>query len=331
MAKIKKISYGDILHIKKLISVVCNDTVMSYRRLFFLSVPITYIQNYIYDVRLRLFPETYVVSDNFKNLKGLITVKPQYGNPYKWQIKRLFFAKNAYEEGKQLIEYIIAKFGARAVDTFYVSIDDNQSELIDLFVKGCGFRYCSSESLWAVSNLNFSLADIDESLFRPFKNSDNKQAADLFNENLITHYKYSLSKDKNEFNDTIIPGINSELIFKYVMEDKTTNNLKALIEIKTTDNKNYFLDSIIPTNQMELLPLILTFAVKKISKRNKSFKLYIKNRKYLQGGEMLENFFRDNRFELLQNNAILVRDFFKCIKEENNSFNSAIAFSGFEI
>ena len=331
MAKIKKISYSDILHVKKLISVVLSDNVMSYRRLFFLSVPVTYIQNFIYDVRLRLFPETYVVSDNFKNLKGVITVKPQYGNPYKWQIKRLFFAKNAYEEGKQLIEYIIAKFGARAVDTFYVSIDDNQTELIDLFVKGCGFRYCSSESLWMVSNLNFISDNIDESLFRPFKNSDNKNSADLFNDTLITHYKYSLSKDKNEFNDTFIQGFNSETVFKYVMEDKDSHNFKAFIEIKTIDNKNYFLDTVIPTQNIELLNVILSYAVKKISKRNKNFKLYIKNRKYLQTGEALEKFFRENRFEQLQNNAILVRDFFKCIKEENNSFNNAIVFSGFEI
>ena len=77
--------------------------------------------------------------------------------------------------------------------------------------------------------------------------------------------------------------------------------------------------------------MILSFATKKIIKRNKNFKLYIKNRKYLQGGELLEKFFKENRFELLQNNAILVRDFFKNIKEESNAFNSAVVFSGFEI
>lgn len=331
MAKIKKISYSDILQIKKLISVVCSDNVMSYRRLFFLSVPITYIQNFIYDVRLRLLPETYVVSDNFKNLKGVITVKAQYGNPYKWQIKRLFFAKNAYEEGKQLIEYIIAKLGARAVDTFYVSVDDNQQELIDLFVKGCGFRFCSTESLWAVSNINFLSDNVQELQFKLFKNSDNQKAADLFNDSLITHYKYSLSKEKNEFNENLIQGFYSETNFKYILENPDSKNLKALIEIKTLDNKNYFLDTIIPPQYIDLLPQILSFAVKKISKRNKNFKLYIKNRKYLQAGEYIEDFFRNNRFELLQNNAILVRDFFKCIKEENNSFNKAIVFSGFEI
>ena len=75
MAKIKKISYSDILHVKKLISVVCSDSAMSYRRLFFLSVPTTYLQNLVYSVHFRKHPETYVAFDTKDNLKGVITVK----------------------------------------------------------------------------------------------------------------------------------------------------------------------------------------------------------------------------------------------------------------
>lgn len=331
MAKIKKISYSDILHVKKLISVVCSDNVMSYRRLFFLSVPITYLQNLIYNVHFRRHPETYVAFDNGNNVKGVITVKSQHGNPYKWQIKRLFLDKNSYEEGKQLVEYIIAKFGARGVDTFYVSVDDNQQELIDLFIKGCGFRFCSTEALWSVSNINFLAENIDEKQFKHFKNSDAQKASELFNDNLITHYKYSLSKEKEEFFDRIFQGINTDSDFKYIMEDEKTGNLKAFVEIKTIDNINYFIDAIVPPQYFDIYPMLLSFSIKKIIKRNKNFKLYIKNRKYLQGGELLENFFKNNRFELLQNNAILVRDFFKTVKEESKGFNNAVVFSGFEI
>ncbi len=331
MAKIKKISYGDLLNIRKLISVLCSDNIMNYRRLFFLSVPTTYIQNLFYSVHLRKHPETYVISDINDNLKGLISVKAQTGNPYKWQIKRLFLAPNCHEEGKQLIEYIIAKFGARGVDTFYAAVNDNQDELIDLFVKGCGFRFCSSEALWEVSNINFLLSEFDESNFKSFKNSDCKKVTDLYNENLITHYKYSLSKEEGEFKDKFIQGINSDTDFKYILEDKKTGTIQSFIEIKTCDNKNYFVDCIVPPQFFDLYPTILSFAVKKIIKRNKNFKLYIKNRKYLQGGEQLENFFKENRFDQLQNNAILVRDFFKTVKEEESSFNNAVVFSGFEV
>ena len=331
MAKIKKISYSDIFNIKKLISVVCNDNVMSYRRLFFVSVPTTYLQNLFYNVHLRRMPETYVAFDNNNTLKGLITVKAQTGNPYKWQIKRLFLDKNSFEEGKQLVEYIIAKFGARGVDTFYISVDDNNLELIDLFIKGCGFRLCSTEALWSVSNVNFLVQDFNENLFKSFKNEDSKKTAELYNENLNTLYKYSLSKEPGEFKDKYLQGLHTDIDFKYILEDEVNNTIKAFIEIKTFDNTNYFLDAIVPPQYMDLYPQILSFALKKISKRNKNFKMYIKNRKYLQSGDLLENFFKQNRFELLQNNAILVRDFFKTVKEGNKSYNRAIVFSGFEV
>ena len=331
MAKIKKISFGDLFNIKKLISVICSDNILNYRRIFFCSVPVTYIQNLFYSVHLRKFPETYVISDIHDNLKGLVSVKAQTGNPYKWQIKRLFLAQNCYEEGKQLIEYIIAKFGARGVDTFYVSVNDSQNELIDLFIKGCGFRACSSETLWDVSNINFLVSDVDETQFKSFKNADAEKCAELYNENLVTHYKYSLSKEKEEFHERFFQGLNSYTDFKYILEDEKTNTIKSFIEIKTLDNKNYFLDCIVPPQFIDLYPTILSFAIKKIIKRNKNFKLYIKNRKYLQGGEQLENFFKENRFELLQNNNILVRDFFKTAKEENKDFNNAVVFSRFEV
>ena len=331
MAKIKKISYSDILHIKKLISVVCNDKVMSYRRLFFLSVPMTFLQNLFFSVHLRRLPETYVAFDTNNNLKGLITVKAQRGNPYKWQIKRLFLDKNSHEEGKQLVEYIIAKFGARGVDTFYISVDDNNTELIELFIKGCGFRACSTEALWSVSNVNFIVQDIDEKLFKSFKNEDARKVAELYNDTVNTLYKYSLSKEEGEFKDKILQGLHPDIDFKYILEDEQNKKIKAFIEIKTVDNTNYLVDCIVPSQYMNLYPGILSFALKKIMKRNKNFKMYIKNRKYFQSGDAAEQFFKENRFELLQNNAILVRDFFKSVKEENENYSRAVVFSGYEV
>lgn len=331
MAKIKKISYSDIFQVKKLISLICNDNVMSYRRLFFLSVPFTWVQNYLYNVHLRKMPETYVISDNKNNLKGVISVKAQRGNPYKWQIKRLFLDKSSHSEGKQLIDYIVAKFGARGVDTFYVCIDDSQLDLIDLFVKGCGFRMCSTEGMWNVSNINFIEQNINEKLFKPFKNNYAQQVADLFNDTLITHYKYSLQKKKEEFFDKFFQGINSELDFKYVLEDDEKKSIKGFLEIKTKDNINYFIDIIVPSQEFDLYAEILSFAVKKIIKRNKKFKLYIRNKKYLQNSDKIEAFYKENRFELLQNDVVLVKDFFKTIKEDTKTYSEAVIFSQFEI
>lgn len=328
MAKIKKIGYSDICNIKKLISIVCSDNIIDYRRLFFNSVPTTFLQNLFYNVHFRKLMETYVVSDNNNNLKGLISLQAEKGNPYKWKIKRLFLAPNSYEYGKQLIEYTIAKFGARGVDTFIIAVDDNNNDLIDLFIKGCGFRFCSTEALWEVSNINFLTQEIDEKNFKMFKNSDAEKVSELYNENLISLYKYSLEKEKEEFCDCEFINLKKETSFKYIYEDNNTKEIKAYIKIMTLDNINYFLETIVPPQYLDLYPMILSFATKKIVKRNKNFKLYIKNKRYFQSGDNIENFFRENKFKHLQNSAILVRDFFKSIKEENKGFNEAVIFSG---
>ena len=326
MAKIKKISFSDIGNIKKLVSIVCSDNIIDYRRLFFNSVPTTFLQNLFYNVHFRKLMETYVVSDNNNNLKGLISLQAEKGNSYKWKIKRLFLAPNSYEYGKQLIEYTIAKFGARGVDTFIIAVDDNNNDLIDLFIKGCGFRFCSTEALWEVSNINFLTQEIDEKNFKMFKNSDAEKVSELYNENLISLYKYSLEKE--EFCDCEFINLKKETSFKYIYEDNNTKEIKAYIKIVTLDNINYFLETIVPPQYLDLYPMILSFATKKIVKRNKNFKLYIKNKRYFQSGDNIENFFRENKFEHLQNSAILVRDFFKSIKEENKGFNEAVIFSG---
>lgn len=330
MAKIKKISFSDIGNIKKLISVVCSDNIINYRRLFFNSVPTTFLQNLFYSVHFRKLMETYVVSDNQDNLKGLISVKSQKGNPFKWHIKRLFLAPNSHELGKQLIEYIIAKFGARGVDTFVVAVDDHNNDLIDLFIKGCGFRFCSTEALWEVSNINFVTQQIDEKNFKMFKNSDAEKVLELYTDNLVSLYKYSLEKEKDEFVDSEFIGFSKVTAFKYIYEDEQSGEIKAYLKIQTIDNTNYFLDVILPVQYSDLYSMLLSFAVKKIVRRNKNFKLYIKNRRYFQSGDEIEEFLRNNRFKHLQNNAILVRDFFKTVKQENSSFDEAVIFSGVE-
>ena len=139
----------------------------------------------------------------------------------------------------------------------------------------------------------------------------------------------NLSKEKEEYSDRFFKGFNSAFEFKYTysIDDK----IVSYIKIKTMDNVNYFLDILLSSHDIDLYPRILSFAVKKIITRNKNFQLFIKNKKYYQTGEQIEEFFKENKFELLQNNAVLVRDFFKTVREKSDSFSEAVVFSGFEV
>ena len=72
------------------------------------------------------------VSD--KEILGLITVVPTMGNPYKINISRLIFGNNYYEAGQQLVEFVIARYGARGAVSFCVMVDDHTRRTFAAFL-----------------------------------------------------------------------------------------------------------------------------------------------------------------------------------------------------
>ena len=119
------------------------------------------------------------------------------------------------------------------------------------------------------------IKNINEKRIIPFKNSDASKVADLFNENLVTHYRPSLQKEKEEFFDKLFQGFNADSDFKYIIEDEQGKSIKAFLEIKTADNENYFVDIIVSNGNFEIYSEILSYAVKKVIKRNKKLILML--------------------------------------------------------
>ena len=97
-------------------------------------------------LKYRFLPESYILLED-NDIQGLITIVPTYGNPYKINITRLIFKQNNYEVGKQLTEFVIARYGAKGATSFQVLVDESHDELVDLFKSGCGFRQCSGHVL----------------------------------------------------------------------------------------------------------------------------------------------------------------------------------------
>ena len=55
----------------------------------------------------------------------------------------------------------------------------------------------------------------------------------LFNDSLITHFKPSLLKTKNEYSDRFFAGLSDSTEFKYVLEDVNLHTLTAFFSIKS--------------------------------------------------------------------------------------------------
>lgn len=310
MVRIRKANYLDKFRLKKMISFLSSDAVEHYTNVF-KNYSFSTIQDLL-PLKLKFLPETYVIQEN-KDIMGMVTISPTAGNPYKLIISRLFLEHDYFNVGKQLIDFVISKYGAKGASCFLATIDDSYSELLHLFADGCGFRQCSSEQLWKLQDIR--LSKTDNTFFRPFKNSDAQSVAMLFNDSVITHFKYSISRTKNEYLDPFFLGLKNDCKFKFIIEDESLKTIKAYFSITTTDNLNYILS--ISNSHWHECPFddILSFTVNQITKRQKDFNLFVKVRKYTVTADNLETYLNEKGAKCIQNQVILVKDFYKIIKE----------------
>lgn len=314
MARIRKSAYFDKYKLKKMISFLSTDAINHYTKVL-MNCPFNIFHDLL-PLKMKFLPESYVLVEK-KEIFGMITVLPSVGNPYRLNISRLFLEQNYFDAGKQLVEFVIARYGAKGASSFIAAIDDSYEELLNLFSEGCGFRHCSSEQLWKMNSIRFTKCN--STFFRPFKNSDAQAVAMLFNDAVITHFKHSISKTKNEYLDPLFEGLMSAYKLKYVVEDENLKTIKSYFSLTTGDNYNYILD--ITSSPWYDCPYedILNFAVNQISRRKKDFCLFVKVKKYTNKSEDFEKFLAEKDFQCVQNQLILVKDFYKLIKEPQSA------------
>ena len=181
--QIRRLTYFDYRKIKKLVSYLCTDD----RDKLFKSIteePLGLV-NAMLPLSLKFKSESFILIDK-KEVLGLITTTHTPGNPYKINITKLIFKENMYEAGKQLINFVVHKFGAKGAISFTVTIDECHDELFDLFINGCGFRLCSSETLWKIDK---PIPEKSDYKWRYAQNSDAKEIAQLYNAELENIYK----------------------------------------------------------------------------------------------------------------------------------------------
>ncbi|MCQ2788921.1 MAG: hypothetical protein MJ229_00945 [bacterium] len=324
--KIRRVNYFDKFKLKKSISFLSPDVVAHYTKVF-RNYPFLHFHKFL-PLSMKFLPESYIMEDNnSKNILGMITAIPTSGNQSKIAISRLFLEMNYYEVGKQLIDYVIAKYGAIGATSFISIIDERNDELLQLFSEGCGFRQFASEQLWQVENIKET--NVPE-FVRPFKNSDAKDVAELFNDSLITHYKPSLLRKKEEYTENIFKGLADRRIFRYVVASSfNKNKMKAYFAISTTDGVNFVVVITLSAWEETSIETILKFAKREISKVSKDFVMYIKIRKYTTSAETIEQALLNNGGSCTQTQIVLVKDFYKPVKDFETE-HSIILFNDFK-
>lgn len=287
------------------------------------------IINFILPVKYKFMSDTYVAVEN-NEIIGLISLTARKNNPYKWEINKLYLNEyNYYEIGKSLIDFAVSRYCSKGVETFEIDIKNNFNELIDLFSKECGFRYCSDYQLYKIDTKHYKMrnADTENIIFRPFKNTDIIEISELYNQNISPYYKFPLSKIPNEYNDDVFKGLSKKSLLKYVIEDKYTKKIKGYIEIQTTDNEIFIMETVLLQSYENCLEDIITFSISQISRKTKNYNLYFKNCKFHINSDVIENMLSERGNELINTDMIFVKDFFKQIKEKDIITNNAIKYN----
>ena len=330
MAKIRNLALRDIPELKKMISMISNisgsKSDFGYKSC--VPFPLNLI-NKVLPLKCKFTSDTYVAIEDDK-LSGLVTLKAQEKNPLCWRISKLFLGENGYDIGRQLVSYAIARYGAMGANTFLVKVDDDNDGLLELFSKGCGFRVCASEQLWEMNGINKISSEnetLDKTFFRPFKDSDAKKVAGIYNDLIFPHFRYSLAKTPAEFENIVFSGLHNTSSFKYVIEDKSQNSIKGYFSIETEDNENFVLDVNLVSAFDNYIDDVINFSISRIMMRRKKFNLYILNKKYHTNSGKIEKFLKDNNFEKVKTQIVLVKDYYKRVTENEKYSKPAIAFS----
>lgn len=312
--QIRRLTYFDYRKLKRLVSYLCNDENDRIARSI-MQEPVGFV-NAMLPLSLKFHSESFILI-NEDEILGLITVVTTAGNPYKINITRLVFKDNCYEVGKQLVEFIVQKFGAKGATSFVVTIDECHDELFDLFINGCGFRKCASETLWKIEK---PVPEKTSIKWRYAQVSDTKNIAELYNSELINMYKPSLSRNAKEFQDSMLSGLREFYKVRYLLEDN--KKLMGYLSITTSDNLNYILDMILNSGYEYDYDSIINLLLCEVAGKRRAFYPLIKQKNYVKNSDKFGEYLQGKGYIPIQTQQILVKDYYKPIPAESASWKA---------
>ena len=315
--RIRHLKHIDYPKIRKMISYL--DTQDGYGFIKGVTGEPISILNEILPLRCKFLPESYIISEQ-KDILGLITVNANRGNPYKINITRLVFKQDFLNTGKQLIDFVVSKYGAKGANTFIAFVDECHDELASLFINECGFRQCSYENLWKLDNFVPEISSRAD--FKAFNNEDAIQVSELYNSELNNLYKPSMERSPKEYIEPIFMGLKHDYKNRYVL--KHNEKVIAYLSITTCDNMNFILDISTCDGYMLNYDEILNFGLSEISRRKTKFTAFLKHRQYAKNADKLEEYLHSRNLNCVQTQCVLVKDFYRPVKETENLFKAFV-------
>jgi hypothetical protein len=292
-----------------------------------LYTPFRFI-NQLLPLALKFLPGIYVaMADN--NILGLVWLSRDGYRQDRWKIDQVIIDPDyhaAYDVGKQLIYYVVNKYGALGVETFLAYVDLHYPEGLTL-LKECGFRHCTKLH-------TFLLASIPEELkrrplqfhgLREAKPSDARKLQELYSETLVPEVRLSLRKSPADLYPPRLGQFarhcKGEFYKRWVVTQGSQDYLYGSVSFSTWDFKNFEISVLAsPAWQMGLEDLV-AFALQQISKSSSSPKITTTVYEFQKQKITLLN---QLGFEKQGTSEILVKDYWTPIKDKGLSLKSPI-------
>lgn len=315
MSNIRRLNIFDKTRLKKIVGTSgLNQDYFKYNILKECASPL----QSLLPLQLKFMPESFVLSED-GSIKGMICSAVTQGNPEQINIKRLLFESNDYLTGKKLIKFIVRHYGERGAKNFKVVVDNKQKDLEQLFMEGCGFRCCSYENLWDISqDINY-FRNVEPLNFQPTNDTHARAVADLINGEIISHYKPALLQTEQEFKEPLLKIFDNNAENNFILTEN--GHVLVYLTIQTNDNYNFII-SIVKNSGYNLdYDAIISFALRSIQlRRNSSFKAYLEQKKCLKFAQEYEDYLHARNYECIQTRHVLVKEFYKPIKQEFQAF-----------
>ena len=329
MIKIVSIRQSDIKKIMKMIEYVTpgiSPGMIGNKN--FIHFPFN-IFHKILPLHMKFLEECYVAIENDEPL-GLISLAPDGNTKMRWKINRLVLGMNAYDIGKQLIDYVVNKYGGAGVETFITVIDENYPEALALFKNTCSFRDYSKINIWEYEGIYEGNIKTKTKLLRPAENSDAQKLFELDTEAILPHLRNSLAKTVEDFKidlkSRLINKFKGYKTEKYVLDNPGNNTIEALLSIFTADNKHFGIDITLSLVYQDYYEDIVDFAIREIKSQNRDARIYIGIKDYHQTQKHMTEVFFAHNFKLCGNFQVLVKDYWMPIKDYKDKKVPAIIF-----
>jgi|GEM_PF-423788 len=328
MAKIRQLKYQDIKKIQAMIQYVVPGVASnSISEDKFITYPLNLIHDLL-PVNLKFLQESYVAVEKNEVL-GLISLTPDTRQKTRWRINKLILNVNAYEVGKQLIDFVVNKYGGAGVETFITILNETSAEAIALFKNNCGFRSCTQIHVFEKDNLQFNKdLYLNFNLLRDAKPSDAENLKEFDQQSIFPQYRISLINSKSDFKVGLKSNLANKIAGyktkKFVFEDPAKNVIEGYVNVTTKDGKYYWADVVLSLAFQNYYEDIVNYIVSYVQNKSEDAKLSIYLRKYYQSSEKLSESLTNLNFTINQRYQVLVKDYWKATKAPSELKKSPI-------